>query len=63
MDKEQRAVIEYRETPFTGKTRVMNRVLGPVASPEEAHKEFWKEPVWPAETKRIEILQTSWLED
>lgn len=59
----QRACITYKETPFEGKPVNCKRVLGPVASPEEAHKQFWKEPVWPAETKRIEILQTSWLED
>jgi len=63
MNEPQRAIIEYRETPFNGKTRVMNRVIGPATSPEEAHKQFWKEPVWPAETKRIEILKTTWLEN
>lgn len=65
MDKEKepkRAVIEYRETPFEGKPRTMNRVIDAAVSPEDAHKQFWATPVWSSETKKIEVIGTYWFD-
>lgn len=63
MEEKQRAVIEYRETPFTGKARVVRaHIKEPVTTPEEAHKQFWASPVWSSETRKIEILETIWLD-
>lgn len=54
-----RAVIEFRETPFSGKAVVVRRVIEEVQSPADARRKFWAKPVWSEETKKIEILKTT----
>lgn len=57
----KRAVVEYKVTPFgEGKSKVFQRVIESAENSQDAQKQFWRSPIWPADTKKIEILSVEW---
>jgi len=56
----QRALITYRERSFEDKTLTFKRVIDLATDGPDAVKKFWRDPVWPSTTKKIEIMAVEW---
>ncbi len=59
---EKRAVVEYRETPFDGKARVVNNIVT-ATDPDDLDAKFWSNPTWAGRRiKKVERLNVQWLD-
>lgn len=56
----KRAAVEYFEYPFDGKRRPMTRVIDQAIDSNDALKQFWRSPIWPANTKQITVAKVLW---
>jgi hypothetical protein len=59
----KRYCVEYRETPFDGKARVVNNIVSALDA-KDLEKQFWANPTWAGRgVKKVEILQSDCIDE
>jgi len=48
------------KTGESPKSKVFQRVIESAENSIDAQKQFWRNPIWPSDTKKIEILSVDW---